>query len=113
MRAREVIESGDFEAFATLLAQDVVWVGVAPGQLCRNRNQVLDTFRRALEAGLTSKPEILAESDEFMVIDPHVEPALELNPGLHQVLVIGEDDRVIEMRDFPDRRTALEAVGLG
>ena len=112
MTLRDVIESGDFEAFATLLSPDVVWVGVSPGQLCRNRDEVLDTFRGALEAGLSAMPEILAETEEFVVIDPHVEPTPELHPGLHQVLVIGEEDRVIEMRDFPDRRSALEAVGL-
>ena len=49
-----MITHGDFEAFAGALAPDIVWVGVAPGLLCR----------------------------------------------------------IIEMRDYPSRRAALEAVGL-
>jgi len=108
---REAIESGDFEAFSSALAPDVVWVGAAPGQLCRNRDEVLDTFRRALEAGRNARPEILAETEDMLVVDPHVDPPPDLNPQLHQVLVVDED-RVVEIRDFPDRRRALEAVGL-
>jgi SnoaL-like domain len=109
---REAIETADFEGFAALLSPDVVWVGLAPGQLCRNRGEVLETFRRALDAGLEASPEILAETEEFLVMDPHVVPPPELNSELHQVFVLGEDHRVIEMRDFPDRRSALQAVGL-
>jgi ketosteroid isomerase-like protein len=108
---RELIEGGDLEAFSGALAPEVVWVGVAPGQLCRNRDEVLETFRHALEAGRRARPEILAEVEGMLVVDPHVEPPPELNPELHQVLVVRED-RVVELRDFPDRRAALQAVGL-
>jgi ketosteroid isomerase-like protein len=106
---REVIERGDFEEVACVLDPDVVWVGVAPGQLCRNREQVLATFRRALEGGRRAAPEILAETEQLIVVDPHVEPPPELVPGLHQVFVL-EEGRIVEMRDYPDRESALEAV---
>ena len=110
-RLRDVLEQGDLKGFAALLAPDVVWVGVAPGQLCRNRDEVLAIVRRALDAGRAASPEIVAETDEALVVDPHVEPPPELNPELHQVFVV-HDEVIVEMRDFPDRRSALRAMGL-
>ena len=105
---REVIERQDFDGFAAALAPDVVWVGVLPGQLCRTREQVLATFRAALEAGVQASPEILAESGEALVVDFHPQPPPELAPQLHQIFVLN-DEQVVELRDFPDRRSALEA----
>jgi hypothetical protein len=43
------------------------------------------------------------------VIDPHVEPPTDLYPNLHQVIVV-EDDRIVELRDYPSRETALAAL---
>ena len=111
MSVREVIERLDLDAFAERLDPDVVWVGVSPGQLCRNREQVVETFRAAFEAGVTAAPEILVETDELIVIDPHPEPPPELVPQLHQVFVLDENGRVVELRDYPNRASALEAVG--
>ena len=106
---REAIERGDLDSFGELLDPAVVWVGVLPGQLCRNREEVLATFRRALEAGRHAPPQIITEVDDLIVIDPRVEPAPELNPSLHQILVL-RDDRVVEIRDYPSRDAALAAV---
>ena len=50
MSAVDHLESADFEEFVASLAPDVVWVGVWPGQLCRNRDEVIATFRHQLEA---------------------------------------------------------------
>jgi len=111
MSVREILEHGDFEAFSEALAPDVVWVGLAPGQLCRSRDEVLSVFRAAMERGHSGHPEIVAEADEALVVDPHVDPPLEQNPELHQVFVV-RDDRIVELRDYRDRRAALEAVGL-
>jgi ketosteroid isomerase-like protein len=108
---RGAIERGDLATFGELLDPAVVWVGVHPGQLCRNREEVLATFRSAQEAGRRALPEILAEVDDKLVLDPHVEPPPELNPTLHQVLVVS-DERIVEMRDYPNRAAALEAVGI-
>jgi ketosteroid isomerase-like protein len=108
---RTALERQDLAGFSELLDPEVVWVGVDPGQLCRNREQVLATFERALEAGRRAEPEILAEVDDKLVLDPHVEPPPELNPTLHQILVVS-DGRIVEIRDYPDRQRALHAVGL-
>ena len=105
------LESADFEEFAASLAPDVVWVGLRPGQLCRNRDQVVATFRRGLESGKSGSPEVVGETEGRIVVDPHVEPPNEEAPELHFVFVV-EDGRIVEMRDYPSRAAALEAVGL-
>jgi ketosteroid isomerase-like protein len=105
------LESADFEEFASSLAPDVVWVGVWPGQLCRNRDEVVATFRQALESGTSGSPEVVAKTEGLIVVDPHVDPPYEWAPELHHVFVV-EEGRIVEMRDYPNRRAALEAVGL-
>jgi ketosteroid isomerase-like protein len=109
--ALDHLESAEFEEFAAALAPDVIWVGLRPGQLCRNRDQVVATFRRALESGKSGSPEVVGETEGRIVVDPHVEPPLEEAPELHHVFVV-EEGRIVEMRDYPNRRAALEAVGL-
>jgi ketosteroid isomerase-like protein len=106
---REAILSGDGERFKAALAPDVVWVGVLPGMLCRNREQVVGTLDRAELRARRFAPEILAEADGKIVVDPHADPPTDFYPTLHQVLVVSED-RVVEMRDYPDRATALAAL---
>ena len=105
------LETANFEEFAAALAPEVVWVGLEPGQLCRNRDEVLGTFRQALESGKSGSPEVVAEADGRIVVDPHVEPPYEHAPELHHVFVV-EDGRIVEMRDYSNRAAALEAVGL-
>jgi ketosteroid isomerase-like protein len=111
MSVRETIERGDFDEIAALLSPDVVWVGLEPGQLCRNRDEVLSVFREALASGMTGSLEVVAEEEDMLVVAPHVTPPPERNPDLHQVFVVREE-RIVELRDFRDRALALEAVGL-
>jgi ketosteroid isomerase-like protein len=107
----EILEREGFDEFVAALDPNVVWVGIRPGQLCRNRDEVVAIFRRALEQGHSGTPEIVAQTDELLVVDPHVDPPLELNPELHHVFTL-RDGRIVEMRDFPDRASALQAAGL-
>jgi ketosteroid isomerase-like protein len=111
MSAVDHLESADFEEFAASLAPDVVWVGLRPGQLCRSREQVVATFRRALESGKSGSPEVVAEMEGLIVVDPHIEPPNPDAPELHFVFVV-EEGRIVEMRDYASRAAALEAVGL-
>jgi ketosteroid isomerase-like protein len=111
MDVREAIVRADVDAVAEALAPEVVWVGVLPRQLCRNRDQVVGIFRRAHDAGRRATPEIVAEVDNMLVVDPNLDPPADLNPTLHQVYVL-DDGRIVELRDFPDRGSALQAVGL-
>jgi ketosteroid isomerase-like protein len=110
MSVRDVIVHGDFEAFTEAMAPDIVWVGIKPGLLCRNREQVVGTMRGWIDAGQSVGPEIVGERENLIVVDPHVDPPSWI-PELHQVFVL-DDDRIVEMRDYESRRAALEAVGL-
>ena len=102
MSLREALENGGFEQFADALAPDVVWVGRWPGELCRNRDEVLEMLRRAREHGIRARPEIVWESDETFVVDPHLD-------GRHQVILL-RDGVVSEVRAYVDRDAAMAAV---
>jgi hypothetical protein len=94
-----MVSVADFE-----LAPDVVWVGSLPGLMCRGAAQV--------EARLAQvppfSPEVLAERDGMVLIDPHVSVPPQLNPELHQILVV-HDGVVQEIRDYPNRAAAQAA----
>ena len=102
--AREAIVQGDLTAFEEVLAPDVVWIGLWPGQLCRNREQVLEMLRMAQANGIQARPEIVREVEDTFVVDPHL-------PGdeRHQVFVL-HDGVVSEVRAYPDRAAALAAL---
>jgi len=108
LRIAEAIVSGDFSAFGEVLEPDALWIGALPGQVCRGRAEIVGMFERAAAAGRRTRPEILAEGDGVLVVDPHVEPRAELNPALHQV-VVHDGESVTEIRDYPDRASALAA----
>ncbi|HLY87142.1 MAG TPA: hypothetical protein VKO84_11650 [Gaiellaceae bacterium] len=87
----------DFE-----LAPDVVFVGLYPGELCRNRDEVLEMLRRAEESGVRAEAEILWEGAETLVVDPRLD-------GRHQVITL-RDGKVSEVRAYVSREAAIEAV---
>jgi len=101
--AREAIESADLETFTAALAEDVVWVGLWPGELCRNRGQVVAILERARSAGRRMAPEIVRERDDMVVVDPHLPDS-----ERHQIFVL-DDGLVSEIRAFPDRAGAVAA----
>jgi hypothetical protein len=54
---------------------------------------------------------VLAERDGVVLFDPHVDPPAEI-PELHQIAIV-HDNRVQEIRDYPNRaaaQTAFEAM---
>ena len=59
---REAIVAGDLTAFEEVLAPDIVWVGLWPGQLCRNRDDVLEMLRTAQANGIEARPEIVRDA---------------------------------------------------
>ena len=94
------------------LAPDVIWVGSLPGLMCRGAEQVNARLEQIRESGRTFSPEVLAERDGAVLIDPHVSAPPRLNPQLHQILIV-HDGQVHEIRDYPDRaaaETAFEAM---
>ena len=102
MSVREAIERRSLDDFADALTPDVVWVGLWPGELCRNRDDVLEMFARMREREVRVQPAVVLERDDVLVVDPHLD-------GRHHVLVL-DDGLVSEVRVYPDRRSALAAV---
>lgn len=102
MRVREAIERVSLDDFAEALTPDVVWIGLWPGELCRNRDDVLEMFARMREREISLRPKIVLEKSDVLVVDPGLD-------GRHHVLVLA-DDLVSEVRVYPDRRSALASV---
>ncbi len=111
MNVREAIEHGGLEEFIAAMDPNVEWRGLgdAPA-VCHNRDEVRHVFEGWLVRGYSGAPEIVAESGERLVIDPHVQPPPAEAPGLHHVFTVREG-RIVKMEDYPDRQRALEAVG--
>jgi len=101
---REALERADLDAFAEVLAPDVVWVGLWPAQLCHSREQVIEMLETARENGIVPRPEIVRDEGDRFVVDPHL-PIDER----HQVFVLHEG-LVSEVRAYPDRASALAAL---
>ena len=99
---RDAIEQGDLTKFEEVLAPDIVWLGRYPGEICRNRDEVLAMLREAQERGIQASPEIVLEREELFVVDPHLD-------GRHQVLVL-RDGVISEVRAYLSREAALAAV---
>ena len=90
------------------LAPDVVWVGSLPGLMCRGADQVNSRLDQIRQGGMTFEPEVLAEREGALLIDPHVSAPPQLNPELHQILIV-HDGLVHEIRDYPNRAAAQAA----
>jgi len=102
VNVREAIEQGDLTAFEEVLAPDIVWLGRYPGEICRNRDEVLAMLREAQEKGIQAAPEVVLERDDLLVVDPHLD-------GRHQVLVV-RDGVISEVRAYLNREAAIEAA---
>ena len=100
---KEAIARADLDAFADALAPEVVWIGLWPGELCRNRDDVLEMFARMREDDVRIRPEIVLEREGVLVVDPHLD-------GRHHVVVPRDDGLVSEVRVYRDRKAALAAV---
>ena len=102
VNVRQAIQRASLDDFAEVLTEDVVWVGLLPGQLCRNREDVLEMFEQMREREFRAKPRIVLDRDGLLLVDPGLD-------GNHHVLVL-RDDLVSEVRAYPDRQTAVAAV---
>ena len=99
---RDAIVGVDLDALADALAPDVVWVGLWPGELCRNRDDVLEMFARMREQEVRPRPSIILDKGDLLVVDPELD-------GRHHLLVLA-DGLISEVRAYPDRAAALAAV---
>jgi len=104
----------DIEAIERHLHPDVVWQGLRPDLICRNREQVLNNIRaRGGQRPDVEGLELYAEGDQllFGVRSPDfVEVAGEpLNGQVNQVFTIAEG-LIVRMDQHPSRDEALEAM---
>jgi ketosteroid isomerase-like protein len=110
----QAFEDRDLDQVIALLDPHVVWRGLQqPGEatpICHSRAEVRAVFERALAGGQSGSPEIVAESDDGIVIDPHPEPPGRGMEELHHIYRF-RDGRIVTMEDYIDRQHALDALG--
>ena len=99
---QDAIEGMLLYDIAEVLTPNVVWVGLYPGELCRNRDEVLEMFERLRYREDQLRPKVVAKRDDILVVDPGIDER-------HHVLVL-DGDLVSEVRVYPDRNSALAAV---
>jgi len=99
---RAAIESRSLDDFADALTDDVVWIGLWPGEICRNRDDVLEMFARMREREVQVRPQVVLDKDDAIVLDPGLD-------GRHHVLIL-RGDAVSEVRVYPDRGSALASI---
>ena len=102
MSVRDAIEGMSLDDIAGVLTPTVVWVGLYPGELCRNRDEVLEMFDRLRYREDQLHPTVIAKRDDVLIVDPGID-------GRHHVLVL-DGDLVSEVRVYPNRESALAAV---
>ena len=102
MSLRDAIEGMSLDDIAGVLTPNVVWVGLYPGELCRNRDEVLEMFERLRYREDQLRPTVVAKRDDILVVDPGIDER-------HHVLVL-DGDFISEVRVYPDRRGAMSAV---
>jgi ketosteroid isomerase-like protein len=111
-RLREAFESRQLDRLIELMDAEVIWRGISiPGQdvpHCHDRDEVREVMAEALAQGIDGRPIVVAEAGDSVVVDPQIQP-----PGsndLHQVATF-RGDRIVLLQDFPDRISALAAIG--
>ena len=99
---QDAIEGMLLDDIAAVLTPNVVWVGLYPGELCRNRDEVLEMFERLRYREDQLRPKVVAKRDDILVVDAGIDER-------HHVLVL-DGDLVSEVRVYPDRGAAMAAV---
>jgi hypothetical protein len=126
---RAAFDSRDLEQLLGLLDDRVIWRGLPNGDqehdeddghshdehehehlpLCTDRDQVRAVFEQFMSGSGTGRPVVLAEAGDSVVVDPRPEPPLPL--PLHLGFTF-RGDLVVLIQDYPDRASALAALGL-
>jgi hypothetical protein len=120
---RSAFDSRDLERLIVLLDERVIWRAITDEThkndegrddghgppMCVDREQVRRVFEGFLASGATGYPLVLVEVGDTVIVDPRPEPPLPF--PLHQAFTF-RHDRVVLIQDYPDRASALAAVGL-
>src|SRR5262249_19524719 len=110
------LRRGDFEAAAGLLDPDVSWQGLRQEWVCHGREEVIDTFRWALEQRREIHGLEFTRGGERVVVGargPSItavgdEP---LQGQIFNVFTMREG-RIVRIDDYRGRREALSAAGV-
>jgi len=115
-RIRAALEDADLTAFADLLDPRVTWG--APGDsspACRNREQVLDWYRRGRADGRRGRVLDIASHDDKILVTMKVTtpqaPGAEPEADRWQVLTVGSG-RICDIRGYDNEGDARAAAGL-
>jgi ketosteroid isomerase-like protein len=109
-RIRSAFASRDFDSFGELLAEDARW---GDDDRCRNRRDVLATYRGLVDQGVTGDVTETATGPGGVMCELRVDwsgGADRSGPTtLFQVFLV-RDGRIVEIRGYDDRESALEAI---
>jgi ketosteroid isomerase-like protein len=107
-KIRAALTSADLAGFSELLSPDVTWGAPGdPNPTCRNRNQVMNWYRRGWEAGTRATVIEVSIHDSQLLVGMMVNREGE-QAERWQVLEVGPDG-VRDIRGYEDRASAAAA----
>jgi ketosteroid isomerase-like protein len=108
------LRRGDFEAAAGLLDPDVSWQGLREDWVCHGTEEVLDTFRWALEQRREIDALEFTRGGDQVVLGArgsNIGPVEEPLGQIFNVFTL-RDGRIVRIDDYRSRREALAAIGV-
>ncbi len=110
-RAWKAMSQGDLTVLEHSLAPDAQWHGVEDGQLCENRNAILEVISRNLPGRLRGTiEETIQDGPRVIVAFAPEQPAQvdrPLDQGVAYVVVTIRDGKIVELKGCADRTAAL------
>jgi catechol 2,3-dioxygenase-like lactoylglutathione lyase family enzyme/ketosteroid isomerase-like protein len=110
-RAWEALARSHLTLFKDMLAPDAKWYGVEDGQLCADRNAILDVIGRNLPGRLRGSIEEMIQDGPRVIVAFRPEQAAQVNrpldEGIAYVVVTIRNGKIIEMKGCADRAAAL------
>jgi len=111
----DMLRRGSPDALEALLDEKVVWEGVFPGEICRNRGEVLGSLSRMQDPPRITRMEAEEKGDKVMVSvnGPDFDSDDRRPAGAARSIVFTfEKGRVIKMQSLKTRDEAIRAAGL-
>jgi ketosteroid isomerase-like protein len=109
------LASRDLDALGALLSDHVTWGDVTHPRGCRNRNDVVATFSRLIDFGVSGTVTEVATGPRGILVGLEVawpdDSPRESDTNIFQVYLV-RDDKIVEIRPFDDRAGAARAAGL-
>jgi ketosteroid isomerase-like protein len=110
------LQRGDFDAASALLDPAVTWQGLRDDLVCHGHQEVIDTFRWALEERRERDALEFIRSDEHVVMGARGPSMTEvggepLEGQIFNVFTL-RDGRIMRIDDYRRRSEALSAAGI-